>query len=60
MVRQNDEYIKSKPQAIQQAPAMQGAKSVNADYQEKLVEVESMSTEDVKYMQKDSRTVIIK
>jgi Ca-activated chloride channel family protein len=55
MVRQNDEYIKSKPQAIQQAPAMQGAKSVNADYQEKLVEVESMSTEDVKYMQKESK-----
>ena len=55
MVKQNDEYIRSKPKAIQQAPAMQGAASVNEAYEKKLNNVESMATDDIKYMQKDSK-----
>jgi Ca-activated chloride channel family protein len=55
LVKQNDDYIRSKPAAIQQAPAMLGAASVNESYHKKLDEVETMSTEDIKYMQKDSK-----
>ncbi len=55
MVKQNDEYIRSKPKVIQQAPAMQGAASVNEAYEKKLNNVESMATDDIKYMQKDSK-----
>ena len=55
LVKQNDDYIRSKPAAIQQAPAMLGAASVNESYHKKLDEVETMSTEDIKYMQKESK-----
>jgi len=56
IVRKNDEYIKSKPASIQQAPAMQGAVNVNADYETKISNVESMRSEDVKFLQKDSKS----
>jgi Ca-activated chloride channel family protein len=55
LVKQNDDYIRSKPAAIQQAPAMLGAASVNESYNKKLDEVETMSREDIKYMQKESK-----
>lgn len=56
LVRKNDDYIKSKPQAVQQAPAMQGAKTVNAEYESKIENVQNMAVEDIKYMQKDSKS----
>ncbi len=55
LVRKNEEYIKSKPQAIQNAPAMQGATMVNEDYNAKIKHVESMSVDEIKYLQKDSK-----
>ena len=56
LVRKNDDYIKSKPQAVQQVPAMQGAKTVNAEYESKIENVQNMAVEDIKYMQKDSKS----
>jgi Ca-activated chloride channel family protein len=57
MVRRNDEYIKSKPVAVREAPVMQGAKSVNAQYESKLENIEQMATDEVKYLQKDSKNM---
>lgn len=56
IVKKNDDYIKSKPAAIQKAPEMQEADNVNASYDMKISNIEGLSTEDVKYLQKESKS----
>jgi Ca-activated chloride channel family protein len=55
IVEKNKAYIKSAPLSVQQAPAVKRIESVNADYGSSLDEVESMSVEDVKFLQKESK-----
>ncbi|HOZ51895.1 MAG TPA: VWA domain-containing protein [Chitinophagaceae bacterium] len=55
IVKKNEVYMKSKPQSIQNAPSVQKATIINAEYDQKLDNVESMASDEIKYMQKDTK-----
>ena len=55
IVKKNEEYIRSKPAVIQNAPAMKDAVKANDVYDNELSVIESKSAEDVKYIQKESK-----
>ncbi|MBK7762699.1 MAG: VWA domain-containing protein [Bacteroidetes bacterium] len=56
IVKKNEDYIKSKPATIQQSREVKDAESVNASYDSKISNIESLSTEDVKFLQKESKS----
>lgn len=56
IVKKNEEYIRSKPAVIQNAPAMKDAVKANDVYENELSVIESKSVEDVKYIQKESKS----
>lgn len=60
LVKKNDEYMRSKPAAVQQSNEWKQAAGTNADYHTKLDNVESLSEDEVKYMQKDSKNTSYK
>ncbi len=56
LVKQNESYIQSKPAAVRNAPEVKSASAVNASYHSKIENVEEMPAEDVKYLQKDTKS----
>jgi len=56
MVKENKDYMKSKAPLVNKSVELQKAESVNASYEENIKEVESLPTEDVKYLQKASKS----
>lgn len=56
MVKENKDYMKSKAPLVNKSVELQKAESVNATYEENIREVEAMPTEDVKYLQKASKS----
>jgi Ca-activated chloride channel family protein len=56
MVQENKEYMKSKAPLVQKSVELRKAESVNESYDSQISNVESMQEEDVKYMQKASKS----
>lgn len=55
IIKKNKEYLAAQPEAVRSVPAVQKAVTVNADYDSKVENVESLSAEDVKFIQKDTK-----
>ncbi len=56
IVKQNKEYMKSKAPLVNKSVELQKAESVNSTYDMQIKDVENMPQEDVKYMQKASKS----
>ncbi len=56
MVQENKDYMKSKAPLVQKSVELKKAESMNSSYDVQLSNVESMQEEDVKYMQKASKS----
>jgi hypothetical protein len=56
LVKENNEYIKQKSHLVSKSPDLQKVESTNASYDSQIETVESMPQEEIKYMQKATKS----